>query len=96
VSVPVLRACQITLTASERHRLTKLVRTHTAAQQDVTRARIVLLAAGSQSNNQIATRLGISVDTVRKWRGRYAAEGRDGLGDRPRSGACHDSCVSHG
>jgi hypothetical protein len=84
--VPALRACQITLTASERHRLKKLVRTHTAAQRDVTRASIVLLAARFVSNNKIATRLGISVDTVRKWRGRYAVEGRDGLADRPRSG----------
>ncbi len=84
--MPALRACQITLTASERHRLKKLVRTHTAAQQDVTRASIVLLAARPLSNNQIATRLGISVDTVRTWRGRYAAEGRGGLADRPRRG----------
>ena len=77
--MPALSACQITLSASERHRLKKLVRTPTAAQQDVTRASIVLLAARPLSNNQSATRLGISVDTVRKWRGRYAAEGRDGL-----------------
>jgi transposase len=84
--VSALRACQITLTASERHRLKKLVRTQTAAQREVTRASIVLLAARSLSNNKIATRLGISADTVRKWRGRYAAQGRDGLADRPRSG----------
>ncbi len=84
--MPALRACQITVTASERHRLKKLVRTHTAAQRDVTRASIVLLAARSLPNKKIATRLGISVDTVRKWRGRYAAEGRDGLADQPRSG----------
>lgn len=50
------------------------------------RARIVLLAARFMSNNEIAKRLGISVDTARKWRGRYAAQGRDGLVDRPRSG----------
>ena len=80
--MPALRACQIILTASERHRLKKLVRTHTAAQRDVTRASIVLLAARRLSNNQIAARLGISVDTVRTWRGRYAAEGRGGLADR--------------
>lgn len=84
--MPALRACQITVTASERHRLKKLVRTHTAAQRDVTRASIVLLAARSLSNNKIATRLGISVDTVRTWRGRYAGQGREGLADRPRSG----------
>jgi transposase len=84
--VPAPRACQITVTASERHRLKKLVPTPTAAQRDVTRARIVLLAARRLSNNQIAARLGISVDTVRTWRNRYAAQGRDGLADRPRSG----------
>lgn len=84
--MPALRACQITVTASERHRLKKLVRTHTAAQRDVTRASIVGLAARSLPNNKIATRLGISVDTVRTWRGRYAGQGRGGLADRPRSG----------
>lgn len=84
--MPALRACQITLTASERHRLKKLVHTHTAAHQDVTRASIVLLAARPLSNNQIATRLGISVDTARTWRGRYAAKVRDGLAARPRCG----------
>ncbi|MCA1821266.1 MAG: IS630 family transposase [Pseudonocardia sp.] len=84
--MPALRACQITLTASERHQLKKLVRTQTAAQRDVTRASIVLLAARRWSNNQIATRLAVTPDTVRKWRGRYAAEGRDGLADRPRCG----------
>ncbi len=46
----------------------------------------MLLAARALSNNRIAARLGIGVDTVRKWRDRYALEGRDGLGDRPRSG----------
>jgi len=86
VFVSALCACPITLSASERHRLKKLVRTQTAAQREVTRARIVLLAARSLSNNEIATRLGISVDTVRKWWGRYAEQGRDGLADRPRSG----------
>jgi transposase len=31
----------------------------------------------------IAARLGISVDTARKWRRRFAAEGLEGLKDRP-------------
>ncbi|HET9255586.1 MAG TPA: helix-turn-helix domain-containing protein [Pseudonocardiaceae bacterium] len=84
--MPASRACQISVTASERHRLKKLVRTQTAAQRDVLRARIVLLAAGGLSNNRIAARLGITVDTARKWRNRYAAAGRDGLADQPRSG----------
>jgi transposase len=84
--VPALRACPISLSASERHRLKTLTRTATAAQRDVLRAKIVLCADRGASNNRIAARLGISVDTVRKWRGRYARWGREGLADRPRSG----------
>jgi len=57
------RACQISLSASERHRLKKLVRTQTAAQRDGLRARIVLLAARLMSSNRIAARLGGSLWT---------------------------------
>jgi transposase len=46
----------------------------------------VLDAARGHSNNAISRRLGVSVDTVRCWRGRYADEGMTGLADRPRSG----------
>jgi transposase len=54
--------------------------------QQVIRARIVLAAACGHSNNAISRRLGVSVDTVRCWRGRYADQGLPGLADRPRSG----------
>jgi transposase len=50
------------------------------------RARIVLAAARGQDNAWIAADLRVSVDTVRKWRGRFAARGLDGLADLPRSG----------
>ncbi|MCY7288289.1 MAG: helix-turn-helix domain-containing protein [Cryobacterium sp.] len=47
---------------------------------------IVLAAADGQRNAQIARDLGLHVDTVRTWRGRFAAAGMKGLADRPRSG----------
>ena len=52
----------------------------------VIRSRIVQLAAVGLPNAVIATRLGLKVDTVRKWRARFATSRLDGLKDRPRSG----------
>jgi Homeodomain-like domain/DDE superfamily endonuclease len=46
----------------------------------------VLDAACGYSNNEIARRHGVNVDTVRCWRSRYADEGKAGLADRRRSG----------
>jgi len=52
----------------------------------VLRARIVLAAAAGGSNAAIARELDVHVNTVRKWRGRFAASGMDGLRDAARSG----------
>ena len=52
----------------------------------VIRARIVRDAARGHSNAAIAARHQINVDTVRRWRHRYAEEGLPGLTDRPRTG----------
>jgi transposase len=84
--VPVPCARQIVLSACERRRLKNLAYSRTAAYQLVIRVRIVLDAAHGYSNNQIARRRGVVVDTVRTWRGRYADHGIDALADRPRSG----------
>src|SRR5216683_2661118 len=50
------------------------------------RARIVLALAGGGSTTAVASELGTSAPTVRKWRDRFFAEGVDGLDDRSRSG----------
>ena len=84
--MPAPRARQITLTAAERHRLKALAYSHTAGYQQVIRVRIVRDAAHGYSNAKIAHRHGVTVDTVRRWRGRYADEGLVGLADRRRSG----------
>lgn len=57
-----------------------------AQHRQVLRARIILAAADGQANAAIAADLGMHVDTVRKWRKRYAARGLAGLDDLPRSG----------
>ncbi len=84
--MPAPRARQITLTAAERRRLKALAYSHTAPYQQVIRVRIVRDAAHGYSNAKIARRQGVTIDTARRWRGRYADEGLTGLTDRQRSG----------
>jgi hypothetical protein len=84
--VPLPRARQITLSATDRRKLKALAYSHTAGYQQVIRARIVRDAAHGYSNARIAARQRVHVDTVRHWRGRYADEGLPGLTDRRRTG----------
>lgn len=46
----------------------------------------MLLAAPEWPNTRIAAEVGVTLDTVRTWRDRFATEGLAGLVDRPRSG----------
>jgi transposase len=51
------------------------------------RARIVLACAEPAAGNTgVAVRLGLTTDTVRKWRSRFAQAGLDGLADHDRPG----------
>lgn len=78
---------QVTLTGAQRRELTRLTRAGRTEQRLVTRVRIVLAAAAGQANAQIARRLGVTEDTVRKWRHRWcAAPGLASLADAKRSG----------
>jgi transposase len=86
LAMPAARARQIVLAACDRHRLKRLERSQTAPWRQVLRAKIVLLAARGLPNAQIAARLGVTVDTARKWRGRFATHRLAGLADRPRTG----------
>jgi putative transposase len=70
------------LTLDERRDLTALVRRHTAPQQLVLRARIILLAADGLNNSQIARTLGLEADTVRLWRQRWPTGQAVALTDR--------------
>ena len=79
-------AVPVTLTAAERKTLKQRVRGAKTYWRDRLRAQIVLAAAQGRDNARIAARLGVAVDTVRKWRGRFAGRGLPGLEDLPRSG----------
>ena len=84
--MPLPRAVPVVLSAGERAALNKRVRGAKTAHRDRLRAQIVLTAARGRDNARIAADLRISVDTVRKWRGRFAGRGLDGLADLPRPG----------
>jgi transposase len=81
-----VRACPVTVTGAIRRVLIRRARAQKTPYRDKVRAQIVLLAAQRWPNARIAIEVGVSVDTVRTWRGRFAAEGLVGLADRPRSG----------
>src|SRR6266567_1954882 len=80
------RAVPVVLSAGERRALKTRARGAKTAYRDWLRAQIVLAAARGRASAWIAADLHVSVDTVRKWRGRFAARGLDGLTDLPRSG----------
>jgi transposase len=51
------------------------------------RARILLQCCHGHSNREVARRVGVTVQTVCKWRQRFIADRVAGLLDQPRSGA---------
>src|SRR5438445_7064799 len=61
----------IILTPVERQALEVLRRQHSAPQQLVLRARIVLACAQPRNNAQVACELGVSIDAARLWRRRW-------------------------
>ena len=66
------RATAVILSEKEQEGLLQITKRHRSEQQVVLRARIVLAAAQGHANVQIASDLGINVDTVRLWRDRWA------------------------
>jgi len=76
----------VVLGERRRLRLEAMVARPTTAQRVVVRAKIVLAAWRGRSKAAIARALGISVDTVRKWRHRFVRDGMPGPHDRPRPG----------
>jgi transposase len=78
---------RIDLAAADRAELERIVGAASSEVRMVVRARIVLCAAEGLKGSQVAGRVGCSLATVVKWRGRYARAGVEGLRDAPRPGA---------
>ena len=70
---------RISISTADRERLERLVRDRNTPQKIVWRSQIVLFAGEGIGGRGMATGVGKSVLTVRRWRRRYAAKGVDGL-----------------
>jgi transposase len=68
------------ITDSQREVLGRLAKSRTAAQREVQRARVLLMAADGAPNTRIGAAAGVSPTTVKAWRERFAQEGLKGLG----------------
>ncbi len=77
----------VNLTKEQRHTLQRLKNGRRTEVRVVMRARIVLAAARDLENKEIAKELGVSRETVGRWRSRFVEEGVEGIiKDLPRGG----------
>jgi transposase len=74
------------LAKSEREALLAWTRQPGCPQTLALRARLILLCAGGMSNTETAAHLGLTCQTVGKWRQRFVEKRLDGLLDEPRPG----------
>ena len=81
------KASKIILNKDERDYLERLVRRRKVTHGDAQRAEIVLCAAEGLNNRAVADAVGVTRQTVRLWRDRFAKHRLDGLDDEPRCGA---------
>lgn len=78
---------ELVVSAEERAALERWARRPKTAQGLAQRARIVLACSTGLPNTAVALRLGVTMQTVGKWRTRFVARRLDGLLDEPRPGA---------
>lgn len=75
---------RLVIDADSREHLERIVRAPTSAQRDVLRARMILLSSEGLTNQVVGKKLGVTGQTVGKWRQRFVAFGVPGLTDAPR------------
>jgi transposase len=77
---------ELTVSPEDRVILTRWTARRTTAQGLALRSRIVLRCATGMSSTAVGRELGVTDQTVCKWRGRFVKKGAAGLLDEPRSG----------
>jgi transposase len=77
----------LVVSAEQREQLETWTRRRKTAQALALRARIVLSCGESRHDGKVAEQLGVTRQTVGRWRRRFIESGVDGLLDEPRPGA---------
>ncbi|HYL72285.1 MAG TPA: helix-turn-helix domain-containing protein [Candidatus Dormibacteraeota bacterium] len=80
------RMAPLALSDAERAQLVQWTRNRKARALAL-RARIVLRCDAGRANREVAAQLGVTTQTVGKWRARFVAQRMQGLLDEPRPGA---------
>ena len=76
----------IELAEDEERELRRRAARYTLSYREVQRAKTILMAAQGLENGDIARRLEVRVDTVRKWRKRFFEQRLAGLEEAPGRG----------
>jgi transposase len=84
--VPSPKLAPLELTEDEGRTLSAWARRRTTAQALALRSRIVQRCAAGGTIGEVAAELGVSRDTVSKWRSRFLRDRLEGLADEPRPG----------
>ena len=75
------------LTDDQRHHLNTLLRKGKHSARKLNRARILLLTAANLTDDQVAQQVGVTAQTVRNTRKRFAEQGlTEALAEKPRTG----------
>ena len=77
---------ELSLAEEEQERLQQWARRPKSSQALAQRSRIVLECASGKNNQEIADEMGVTPQTVGKWRRRFVTKRLDGLMDDPRPG----------
>jgi transcriptional regulator with XRE-family HTH domain len=78
--MPIPSAPPLAVTEAQRAALMKMSRSSSLPERQVIAARGLMLAADGVATIEVARRLGVSPDRVRRWRARFACEGIAGIG----------------
>ena len=81
------KTSRIELSDDERNVLERCVRRRKISRAEALRADIILRAADGLNNSEIADAVGVTRQTARTWRERFAKHRLEGLDDEPRCGA---------